>query len=179
MTDRGDDNLKEINKKLQRMVEETLTKNMHLQQVEFYCTDVLASCSLFIPVIAWLNCMIKDLPMSSRYHVSWRCMFTGLTYNLLFLSTWKIKMFCKIQMFCQILLPFTCYFKSHVRKLKYFYMLYIYQFLKLIFKIWILLIIFFIFYCITISAEKCTELCVSIQNISLINKDMFFNKYEF
>ena len=52
MTDRGDDNLKEINKKLQRMVEETLTKNMHLQQVEFYCTDVLASCSLFISVIA-------------------------------------------------------------------------------------------------------------------------------
>ena len=31
--DRGDENLREINKKLQRIVEETLTKNMHLQGV--------------------------------------------------------------------------------------------------------------------------------------------------
>ena len=31
--DRGDENLKDINRKLQRMLEETLTKNMHLQKV--------------------------------------------------------------------------------------------------------------------------------------------------
>ena len=30
--EKGDGNLKEINRKLQRMLEETLTKNMHLQQ---------------------------------------------------------------------------------------------------------------------------------------------------
>ena len=31
--DKGDSDLKEMNRKLQRMLEETLTKNMHLQQV--------------------------------------------------------------------------------------------------------------------------------------------------
>ena len=31
--DRGDENMREINRKLQRMLEETLTKNMHLQKV--------------------------------------------------------------------------------------------------------------------------------------------------
>lgn len=31
--DKGDENLRDINRKLQRMLEETLTKNMHLQQV--------------------------------------------------------------------------------------------------------------------------------------------------
>ena len=30
--DKGDENLREINRKIQRMLEETLTKNMHLQQ---------------------------------------------------------------------------------------------------------------------------------------------------
>ncbi len=34
--DKGDQNLREINQKLQRMLEETLTKNMHLQQVSHY-----------------------------------------------------------------------------------------------------------------------------------------------
>ena len=31
--DKGDENAKEINRKLQHMLEETLTKNMHLQKV--------------------------------------------------------------------------------------------------------------------------------------------------
>ena len=31
--DKGDENVKEINRKLQHMLEETLTKNMHLQKV--------------------------------------------------------------------------------------------------------------------------------------------------
>lgn len=30
--DKGDENLKEINRRMQRMLEETLTKNMHLQK---------------------------------------------------------------------------------------------------------------------------------------------------
>lgn len=30
--DRGDENLREINRRMQRMLEETLTKNMHLQK---------------------------------------------------------------------------------------------------------------------------------------------------
>jgi len=34
--DKGDENLKDINRKLQRVLEETLTKNMHLQRVSFY-----------------------------------------------------------------------------------------------------------------------------------------------
>lgn len=31
--DKGDENLKEMNRRMQRMLEETLTKNMHLQKV--------------------------------------------------------------------------------------------------------------------------------------------------
>ena len=31
--EKGDDNAREMNKKLQHMLEETLTKNMHLQKV--------------------------------------------------------------------------------------------------------------------------------------------------
>jgi len=31
--DKGDENLRDINRKLQRVLEETLTKNMHLQRV--------------------------------------------------------------------------------------------------------------------------------------------------
>lgn len=33
--DKGDDGVKDINRKLQRVLEETLTKNMHLQQVSY------------------------------------------------------------------------------------------------------------------------------------------------
>lgn len=41
--DKTDDNLKEINRKLQRMLEETLTKNMHLQNNLELLTDELQS----------------------------------------------------------------------------------------------------------------------------------------
>jgi len=34
--DKGDENLRDINRKLQRVLEETLTKNMHLQRVSVY-----------------------------------------------------------------------------------------------------------------------------------------------
>lgn len=37
----GDENLREMNKKLQNMLEEQLTKNMHLQKVT--CLDKVAS----------------------------------------------------------------------------------------------------------------------------------------
>ena len=43
MKDRDSDNLKEINRKLQRMLEETLTKNMHLQNNLELLTDQLQS----------------------------------------------------------------------------------------------------------------------------------------
>jgi len=38
--DKGDENLRDINRKMQRVLEETLTKNMHLQRVSvdlFHC----------------------------------------------------------------------------------------------------------------------------------------------
>jgi len=35
--DKGDENLRDINRKLQRVLEETLTKNMHLQRVGVVC----------------------------------------------------------------------------------------------------------------------------------------------
>jgi len=38
--DKGDENLRDINRKMQRVLEETLTKNMHMQRVGahiFYC----------------------------------------------------------------------------------------------------------------------------------------------
>jgi len=38
--DKGDENLRDINRKLQRVLEETLTKNMHLQRVSVRCCSV-------------------------------------------------------------------------------------------------------------------------------------------
>lgn len=36
LVSKNDDGVKEMNRKLQRMLEETLTKNMHLQRVSDY-----------------------------------------------------------------------------------------------------------------------------------------------
>ena len=46
--DRGDENLREINKKLQRIVEETLTKNMHLQGVSRTCRVIYRVAVIYI-----------------------------------------------------------------------------------------------------------------------------------
>jgi len=47
--DKGDENLKDMNRRLQRMLEETLTKNMHLQQV----TDPSVHCDSFCVVFLY------------------------------------------------------------------------------------------------------------------------------
>jgi len=47
--DKGDENLRDINRKLQRVLEETLTKNMHLQRVNVYLLfSLLSSDACFV-----------------------------------------------------------------------------------------------------------------------------------
>lgn len=50
--DRGDENLKEINRRMQRMLEETLTKNMHLQKdIETLSNEVSRLSKLAVPPV--------------------------------------------------------------------------------------------------------------------------------
>lgn len=49
--DRGDENLREINRKLQRMLEETLTKNMHLQKVSRVLSPTLVNLPCFTGIL--------------------------------------------------------------------------------------------------------------------------------
>jgi len=51
--DKGDENLRDINRKLQRVLEETLTKNMHLQRVS--SVYLVHSWRLFCARLAWGN----------------------------------------------------------------------------------------------------------------------------